>query len=236
MLKGWRKITTKVTTALASIVVYLPVVAGIITPMVYLLPAWYVSWYVAAIVFPFSESWSGFILPINDIMLVPIIWIVGFVILIIGIGIFLWGLFEMTRQIRNGTKLVASGPYAFVRHPQHLGILILLLPFAFAFELRTGFSTGIRPGDILSWSLMGFLLLSVADFEESQLSKHLEGYAEYKSRTPFIIPLSLSIRFNLPQLLHQGRPVRYLLFFVIYWIIISLLLFGLIQLPMNFTR
>ena len=233
---GWRSLTTKVATALASAVVYLPIVAGIITPMVYLLPAWYVSWYVAALVFPFSESWSGFILPINDPVLVSTIWMVELAIFVIGIAIFVWGLFEMTKQSQNGSELVSSGPYAIVRHPQHLGILMLLLPFAFAFELTSGYSTGIRPGDILSWFLMGFLLLSVADFEESRLSRSLEGYTEYKSRTPFIIPLSLGFKFDLPQLLHQGRPVRYLLFFGIYWIVISLVLFGLVQFPIIFTR
>jgi len=232
----WKTLSAKISTALALAVIYLPIVAGIITPMVYLLPAWYVSWYVAALIFPFSESWYGFFLPVNDILLVSLIWIFQAIIVSVGTGIFLWGLLQMTREIRNGSTFVDSGPYAYVRHPQHLGILVLLLPFAFAFDLTSGYSTGIRPGDILSWSLMAFLLLAVADFEESRLIKSLNGYSEYKDRTPFIIPKSPRIKFNVHPLLQQGRPLRYLLFFAVYWALISLVLFGLVQLPLVFTR
>ena len=232
----WRTLMTKVTTALTSAVVYLPIVAGIITPMIYLLPTWYVSWYVASFIFPFSEKWHGFILPVSELTYAWVIWTVEILVFIFGLSLFLWGLFEMTRQFRNGVNLVDSGPYAFVRHPQHLGILIMLLPFALSFELTHWYSIGVRPGDILSWSLVAFLLLAVADFEESRLVKSLDGYSEYRSRTPFILPLSLHIDYKLPRTLQSGRPVRYLLFFIVYWTCISLILLGLVQLPLVFTR
>lgn len=231
-----RSLAVKVTTALASGLVYLPIVAGIITPMMYLLPAWYVSWYVAALIFPFSESWHGFIDPMSEMAYATVIWAVEIVAFVAGLSLFLWGLFEMTRQLKRGVELIDSGPYAHIRHPQHLGILIMLLPFAFSFELTHWYSTGVRPGDILSWTLMAFLLLAVADFEESRLVNSLDGYVEYRSRTPFIIPFTPRLKLGLPARLQQGRPARYLILFIVYWICMSLVLFGLVQLPMVFTR
>ncbi|MHA2302689.1 MAG: methyltransferase family protein [Candidatus Thorarchaeota archaeon] len=235
-MSRWEEIIFKVSTTLASAAVYLPIVAGIITPMIYLFPGWYISWYIAAYIFPFYEIWHGFWFPISDMTVASIIWLIEGGVFVFGIGIFLWSLFEMARQKRTGNILVTTGPYARVRHPQHLGILLFLLPFAFSFSLTARWSTGIRPGDILSWSLMAFLLLAVADYEESRILEAFEEYEYYKSRIPFILPLSLHADYILPPILHQGKPGRYIFFFLVYWTCISLVLFFFSQLPLVFTR
>ena len=229
-------VATKIGTALASVVIYLPIIAGIITPMMYLLPAWYASWAISAYIFPFYEFWHGFLITgVSEpvILFFDILWALVF---LTGLSIFLWGLFEMTRNIRRKKDLVDTGPYSYVRHPQHLGILLMLLPFAFTIHVQAVHDIGTRPGDVLSWSLMAFLLLAVADFEESRLMKSLDGYAEYRSRVPFILPLKNPIDIDLPAALDSGKLGRYAVFFIIYWISMTLVLLQLTQLPIIFTR
>ena len=235
----WKSLLIKTTTALASVAIYLPIIAGIVTPMLYLLPAWYISWYIASLIFPFSGSWQGIIGTISDPSLVSVIWISKIGVFILGVLIFFCGIFEMARQLRMGNRLIDSGIYSYVRHPQHLGIILLTFPFTLPLELVARGSAGIRVGDILSWSLFAFLLLAVADYEESRLLTDLDGYAvsyaQYQTKTPFILPISLPIHIELPESLQSGKPARYAVAFLVYWGCISILLFGLIQLPLIFV-
>jgi protein-S-isoprenylcysteine O-methyltransferase Ste14 len=232
-----KQLATRFMTAVASATIYLPIVAGIITPMVYMLPAWYLSWYTASLIFPFYEIWHGFWMPIEDLTAAYIIWGLEIILFAIGIGLSGYALREMVIRRKEGGGLVTSGPYRWVRHPQHLGILLFLLPFAITFKFRSGFTTGIRPGDILSWTLMAFLLLAVADWEESRLLKEFgEQYSQYSQNTPFIIPLKIPISISLPSCLEKGKPIRYIIAFLIFWAMISVVLFGFSTIDLVFTR
>jgi protein-S-isoprenylcysteine O-methyltransferase Ste14 len=231
------RLVTHLTTGVASVVIYLPIIAGIITPMVYLLPAWYLSWYAAGMIFPFYEIWHGFWMPVEDFISAYIIWGIEIIVFVIGIGLSGYALREMVIRRKEDVGLVISGPYSWVRHPQHLGILLFLLPFAITFKFRSGFTTGIRPGDILSWTLMAFLLLMVADCEESRLLKEFgEQYTQYCENTPFIIPLKIPINIALPSWLEKGKPVRYIITFLIFWAMISLVLYRFSTVDLAFTR
>jgi protein-S-isoprenylcysteine O-methyltransferase Ste14 len=231
------RLVTRFITAATSAAIYLPIIAGIITPMVYLLPAWYLSWYAAGLIFPFYEIWHGFWMPVEDLSSAYIIWGLEITVFVIGIGLFGYALREMVIRRKEGDGLVTSGPYSWIRHPQHLGILLFLLPFAITFKFRSDFTTGIRPGDILSWALMGFVLLTVADWEESRLLKQFgEQYIEYSQNTPFIIPVKVSINITLPSWLEKGKPVRYIAAFAIFWLAISLVLFGFSMVHLIYTR
>ncbi len=230
-------IAQKMTTAFASFVAYLPIVAGIITPMVYMLLAWYISWEVAALIFPFHEIWSGFWFPIYDASIAFSVFMVGAVISVVGLGLFLWALFEMAKRKREGFGLVTTGPYARVRHPQHLGILMFLLPFALTFKYISSYNMGMRPGDILSWSLMAFMLLAVADWEEFKVAREYGMlYDEYRNTTPFIMPIKTGWDFNAPDRFQQGQPLRYVVVFALFWSMISVVLFIFANLPLVFTR
>lgn len=231
------RVITRITTAAASAVIYLPIIAGIITPMVWLLPAWYLSWYAAGLIFPFYEIWHGFWMPIEDPSIASIIWGIGFVVVLIGMSLSGYALREMVITRKGDEGLVTSGPYRWLRHPQHLGILLILLPFTTTFRLTSGFPAGIRPGDILSFALMGFLLMAVADWEESRLLEEFnEQYVEYSRKTPFIIPIKIPISVTLPHWLEKGKPVRYLVAFFIFWLLMSLVLFGFSMVGLIFTR
>ena len=231
------QVLTKLSTAIASAAIYLPVIAGIITPMVYLLPAWYLSWDVAKFIFPFYEIWHGLLSPSGELFIL-LLQIIQVVLFLTGMCIFLYALLEMTRQIAKGSGLVTTGPYKWIRHPQHLGILLFLLSFTLYLQDYSEFNTGIRPGDILSWSLMTFLLIAVADWEDSRLIKKFgDAYLTYHKKTPFLLPVVERI---LPstniQALSPGRPLRYILAFVIYWILMCVVLFGFLHSDLVFTR
>jgi len=202
---------------LSSFAVYLPIIAGILYVMWYIVPLWYFSWYIILFIFPFFY-WDGHWNPYNEVISTTI-WIGGFLIFILGIGLFLYGLGIMVIHKSKGDSLITTGPYRWVRHPQHLGIMLLLLaPTLWPY---------IRPSDILSWSLIAFGLIVSADIEESSLFKRFEEkYEDYRSRVPFIIPYSLSLAsFLKTGTLGQGRPLRYVLWFAIYWILMSFILF-----------
>ena len=224
--------------ALATIGLYLPVLAGIITPMLWLLPAWYTAWHVVGFIFPFSDIWGGLWLPFwGDSSLPPVlllaIGLIEVMLFLGGLGISIWGLRELVMKHVEGCGLVTTGPYRWTRHPQHLGIILFLLPTAlFNPTLLAGWS-GIRPGDILSWSLISFLLLIVADWEEIRLrAVYGQEFEAYISRTAFILP-GLKLPLKLRDV--KNRLVLYVAFFVVYWVLMTLVLIAFTQVQLWWT-
>ncbi|MGY5880815.1 MAG: isoprenylcysteine carboxylmethyltransferase family protein [Candidatus Thorarchaeota archaeon] len=222
---------------LVSSFTYLPVIAGILTPMLWLLPAWYSAWYVIGLIFPFSSIWGGLWLPFSSILGPLIIWIIEGIVFFTGLVLFTLALFEMTRKISDGASLVTSGPYSWVRHPQHLGIILFLLPLALFNISSSPYWTGIRPGDILSWSLVSFMLIVAADLEEYTLVKRFGSeYIDYAKQIQFILPrVSLFGFLDKYASLSKGRPLRYVIWFVLYWCIASLILYGFTLLELNWS-
>jgi len=201
--------------------VYLPVFAGIITPMIWVLLAWYSALHVVGIIFPFSELWTGLWRPIGNEFLAGIILIAEFFMFCLGVGIFLRSFSELVREQSKEGGLVTSGLYQIVRHPQHLGIALALLPIALINPSYSISWIGIRPGDIFAWSFVTFLLLIVSELEEVKLiSKFGDEYQQYCKSTPFFIPWNLPFRItlNIDQL-EKGKPGRYILGFAVYWCI-----------------
>lgn len=221
-----------------SVFTYLPVIAGILTPMLWLLPAWYSAWFVIGFIFPFSTIWGGLWLPIPSLLFAQLIWILEGLVFFAGMILFIHSLLEMTRSLSRGGSIVTSGPYRWVRHPQHLGIIVFLLPLALFNIGRAVYWTGIRPGDILSWSLVSFMLIVVADFEESTLVKRFGNeYSDYCKRTPFLLPrVSICGFIDKYEMLSKGKPFRYIVWFVLYWFVISLILYGFTFVELAWTR
>ena len=143
-----------------------------------------------------------------------------FLIFVIGIMLILYGLKVIVVHRTKGDVLVTTGPYRWIRHPQHLGIIMSLLAPALSFSY-------IRPSDIVSWSLIAFGLIVSADLEEVSLSKRFgEKFDEYRSKVSFMIPYCLPFPTVMKSgVLGQGRPARYVLWFVIYWLIMTFILF-----------
>ncbi|MHA1728261.1 MAG: isoprenylcysteine carboxylmethyltransferase family protein [Promethearchaeota archaeon] len=164
---------------------YLPVIVGILAPMFALgLSFWYLSWNL----FGFSSLMDWvlyyYLIPEGEIL----VWItVEALIFYIGLGIFLTGLITMIIGKIKAETIIQSGIYKFIRHPQTLGIIIMMLPFAF---FTPGFEDpGIRMGDIFSWGLFSVLMCFLSYFEEWKLmNKYNTDFFNYYIRTGFFLP------------------------------------------------
>ena len=91
-----KRLAVRFSSTLATIGLYLPVLAGIITPMLWLLPAWYTAWHVVGFIFPFSDIWGGLWLPFwGDSSLPPVlllaIGLIEVMLFLGGLGISIWG-------------------------------------------------------------------------------------------------------------------------------------------------
>jgi hypothetical protein len=234
------RLVEKAGTVAAAAAIYLPVLAGIITPMLWLLPAWYSTWYVLGFIFPFSDTWGGLWVPFLDGDLPPLllpIFVIETTVFFIGSYIFLRSLLQLVRSRLRGEWLTSTGFYARVRHPQHLGIILALLPLALFNYHNHYYFSGIRSGDLLSWSFVTFLLLVVSEIEELGMLKRLGAeYKAYLLSTPFILPGLPRIRIlSASPHLNKGKPLRYLALFAVYWCIMSLVLYGFTLLPLQWT-
>ncbi|MEM2143613.1 MAG: hypothetical protein QXQ81_10190, partial [Candidatus Thorarchaeota archaeon] len=209
-----RSFIGRATAVITASLGYMPVIAGIITPMLWILPAWYVTWYGLGYVIPFSETWSCLWVPshdpitgMQDYLFTAFIWLISLGTFVSGFVIFLYGLGTLASARMNSVGLATNGPYAWIRHPQHLGIiLMLILPALLRNILFGGLGSelSIRPGDLISVLLVTFLLLVVADLEELGLrKKYGQDYLDYCSRTPFIIPVRSGLASRLGKCLPE---------------------------------
>lgn len=88
--------------------------------------------------------------------------------------------FSVTVKIKEGHKLIKSGPYAFLRHPAYTGSIASLL----------GMQLGVRS---IGFLIVIVLILAVYGYrihvEEAALMENFgEAYEEYKKQTKRILP------------------------------------------------
>jgi protein-S-isoprenylcysteine O-methyltransferase Ste14 len=77
-------------------------------------------------------------------------------------------------------QLVFGGPFGFVRHPQSLGLLLILI----------GAALGIRSlGMCLVAVVAGGLVIAMAVRHDAELARqHGEAYARYRRAVPLLLP------------------------------------------------
>ncbi len=81
---------------------------------------------------------------------------------------------------KRGHKVITTGPYALVRHPMYIVVIVLL--FVMPVALGSRFSL------ILSLFLTVLLIVRTY-FEDQTLHEELDGYSDYAKRTPYrLIP------------------------------------------------
>jgi protein-S-isoprenylcysteine O-methyltransferase Ste14 len=113
----------------------------------------------------FVYIYLGIILPISNIIILT--------------GVFLI-IFGWSRIFKAKNKLVTTGIYSYVRHPQYLGFLLLTFGIDF---LWPTFST------LILWPILALLYYRLAQEEEKTLEeKFREEYKEYKNKVPMFIP------------------------------------------------
>jgi protein-S-isoprenylcysteine O-methyltransferase Ste14 len=98
----------------------------------------------------------------------------------------LWPVFVLGRRfsglvaIQPGHELVTTGPYALIRHPSYLGLLINLVGWALVFRSAVGLALA---------ALTLPPLLARIEAEEALLSAHFGApYEAYRARTARLVP------------------------------------------------
>ncbi len=113
----------------------------------------------------FTSIFLGVILPVSNIII-----LIGMLLIVFG-----W------RKIYSAKgKLVTTGIYAHVRHPQYLGFLLLTLGMNI---LWVAIST------LLLWPILAILYYRLAKKEDKELEEQFgEEYRKYERTVPMLIP------------------------------------------------
>lgn len=82
---------------------------------------------------------------------------------------------EVRIQTERGHRVITTGPYAIVRHPMYVGLILLLA----GTPLLLGSSWAFLPSGVVA-----LLLVIRAVLEDRMLRKELPGYEAYMLRTP----------------------------------------------------
>ena len=179
-----KTILKKVVVGIGLIYLYLPIIAGILAPMLVIIGInMYFSWHIIG--YNFTDwTWAYYVIPPT---LIPIIISIEILLFCFGLGLFLIGLITMVKKKIEEDHLIQTGIYKYMRHPQNLGIIIMLFPFTLYVP---GFEDlGIRMGEIASWIFFALFLCLYSYHEEWRLSKKYNNeYLEYYKITGYFIP------------------------------------------------
>jgi len=152
----------------------------------------------------------------------------------------IWGIIQIVQAKKNDVHLAQTGPYKYIRHPQHLGIILISLPFVFLLQFGFLFNiyVRIRVGDILSWVLFCFILIIWSDIEERKMQKkYPEEFSIYKSKTGFFFPKIGDKRtLKIQEKRKYYYLIRYLSFFIIYCIVVLIMVLVTKYVPGTVSR
>jgi len=223
-----RSIIRPIILIINSIWAYIPIIAGIITPMIIMFPLTYISWKIFYL-------WSGrgsfgwwfdawFLISPSNAFYILLLLIIEITIFIVGFILFISGLLHLTKGNKNKINIVQTGPYKLVRHPQNLGILIMVFPFTLYIP---GFNDlGIRIGDLLSWTLFSLIMINYSDLEEIRLRKKFpEEFKNFRANTGFFIPKLYHKRRKQAQYKKKFYLKRYFFLILSYYLLILMIKF-----------
>lgn len=104
-----------------------------------------------------------------------------------GVGLRLWGIIHLKEQftrnvsVREGDRLISTGPYRLLRHPLYTGLLIIILGFAL--------SNGSLAGFLIGGVAVGGSLLYRIRLEEAMLTEeHGDKYVNWCRKRYRLIP------------------------------------------------
>lgn len=179
-----RSVVKKIILGLTSLIFYLPIILGILAPMLIAFALFfYISWELTDIFYPII-LW-GYIILSDGTLIVFILIEIG--LFLIGLALFLSGFLEMTRKKSKERGLIQSGIYKYIRHPQNLGIILIFLPFALYIPYFS--DIGIRVGEIISYSFFALLIIFYSFYEEFRMKKkYKKDFLDYYKNSGFFFP------------------------------------------------
>jgi protein-S-isoprenylcysteine O-methyltransferase Ste14 len=111
---------------------------------------------------------------------------VGRTIAIAGVVIFLMAAFQFLRERAKGKRLIKTGLYSLVRHPQYFGIIMITIGLN-VMVLTIG-SNQLELIFLWLVQVAGYIIL--AKYEEKHLEKEFgEQFRKYKAAVPFMFPI-----------------------------------------------
>jgi protein-S-isoprenylcysteine O-methyltransferase Ste14 len=81
-----------------------------------------------------------------------------------------------TIEVADNQQVIASGPYAIVRHPMYTGAIIMILGIPLALGSWCGLFPAAWLIPVIIWRLL---------HEEAFLVQHLPGYSDYRARVRY---------------------------------------------------
>lgn len=135
------------------------------------------SWpiFLAAFIIPgfdYRFHWSE--MPLSVTLLADLLVLLGY--LFVGLVFRTNSYASRVVEVEKGQKLIATGPYALVRHPMYLGVLV----FYIFSPLALGSYWAVIPA-----LFMIPMLVTRINGEEKELIQNLEGYKQYITKTKF---------------------------------------------------
>ena len=113
----------------------------------------------------------------------------GIVIFMVGAIFGLWALthnrlgnFNIQPKLREGSKLITTGIYAYIRLPMYTSVIVMMLGFLVSTPTKI---------EIFLWIMLIVVLFLKAKKEESLWLEHDKAYKSYKKSTKFFIPYVL---------------------------------------------
>lgn len=119
----------------------------------------------------------------------PFAGITGVLLAALGIAFAIWARFyigrnwNMPMMRREGTELVTTGPYHYVRHPIYTGVILALL--------GTALVVWTLPWLIVLVLFCAYFVYSARQEERYLLERFPESYPDYRARTHMLIPYLL---------------------------------------------
>ena len=213
------RIIEKILLLPALIWIYTPIIAGILITMAWYLPMGFASWWIFSF---YGTNWTLGLIIIRSESALVFLLVIEIILFIIGLMLFLWGLIYLANVKLKKQGLATGGPYKFIRHPQHLGIILMTL--VNSLYLPWAVHPYIRIGSILSWSLISLVLIIVSELEEKKLwKKYGNAYLDYRLKTGMFFPRIFGIKRKEKELTEIKHWKRLSVIVIGYFCFISLI-------------
>jgi protein-S-isoprenylcysteine O-methyltransferase Ste14 len=116
--------------------------------------------------------------------------LIGTIITLAGVLVFLVSLTQFLWSRHKGNKLVHSGLYSKIRHPQFTGIIIITFGLTLLAKGYDNANSVIRLGTNDLWLIQVLGYIAIAKYEDWKLQKEARNdYQKYRQNVSFMFPI-----------------------------------------------